>query len=96
MSGLVTEAAWESWTVEGLRPYVDHALRCFGSSRLLFGSDWPVCLLAAPYDQVVEATEAMLGGLDADERDAVLGANARRVYGLRPRLDSEADIHDAG
>lgn len=82
LSGLVTEAAWRSWTVDGLRPYVEHAVACFGPDRLLFGSDWPVCLLAASYDQVFAAAEATLDGLTGAQRDAVFGANARHVYGL--------------
>ena len=56
VSGLVTEADWSSWTVQDLQPYVAHALECFGPDRLMFGSDWPVCTLAASYTQVVDAT----------------------------------------
>jgi L-fuconolactonase len=80
LSGLVTEADWTQWTVEDLRPYVDVALESFGPERLLFGSDWPVCLLASSYARWVEATDDLLGGLSAAERDAVTGANARRLY----------------
>ena len=54
LSGLVTEADWSSWTVADLRPAVDHALAVFGPRRLIFGSDWPVCLLAATYQRVIE------------------------------------------
>ncbi|MQA84793.1 MAG: amidohydrolase family protein [Streptosporangiales bacterium] len=88
LSGLVTEADWGTWTIRQLQPYVEHALECFGPVRLLFGSDWPVCLLAASYDRVVEAAEATLEGLDATERDAVFGANTRRVYRLPPAQTS--------
>jgi L-fuconolactonase len=80
LSGLVTEADWTQWTVEDLRPYVDVALESFGPERLLFGSDWPVCLLASSYAGWVEATDELVGGLSAAERSAVTGANARRLY----------------
>jgi L-fucono-1,5-lactonase len=84
VSGLVTEADWDAWTPGQLVPYVRHAAEVFGPDRLLFGSDWPVCLLAAGYAEVVEATvEALdLAGLGPEERDGVLGANARRLYRL--------------
>jgi L-fuconolactonase len=82
LSGLVTEADWATWTVADLRPYVDRALAVFGSSRMLFGSDWPVCLLAAPYAVVADTARALTRGLSADEQSAVFGANAERVYRL--------------
>jgi L-fuconolactonase len=82
VSGLVTEAAWTSWTPADLQPYVDHALDVFGPDRLLFGSDWPVCLLAASYGQVVEAALTTLSALDVTEQAAVMGGNATRIYGL--------------
>ena len=84
VSGLVTEADWDAWTPGQLVPYVRHAAEVFGPDRLLFGSDWPVCLLAAGYAEVVEATvEALDGaGLGPAERDGVLGANAHRLYRL--------------
>jgi L-fuconolactonase len=80
LSGLVTEAHWASWTVEDLRPYVDVVLHAFGADRLMFGSDWPVCLLAADYPEVVATAEALTAALGAAERDAVFGGTARRVY----------------
>jgi L-fuconolactonase len=82
LSGLVTEAAWAAWTVEDLQPYADVALDAFGPGRLLFGSDWPVCLLAATYQQVIGAARALTGGLSASERAEVFGGTATRVYGL--------------
>jgi L-fuconolactonase len=84
VSGLVTEADWAAWTTAQLVPYVRHAAEVFGPERLLFGSDWPVCLLAAGYGEVVAAAEAALegAGLAPSERAAVLGRNARRVYRL--------------
>jgi L-fuconolactonase len=84
VSGLVTEADWDAWTPDQLVPYVRHAAEVFGPERLLFGSDWPVCLLAAGYAEVVVATAEALdrAGLTPAERDAVFGANARRLYRL--------------
>lgn len=81
LSGLVTEAK-PDWSVDDLRPYVDHLLSAFGPQRILWGSDWPVCLLASSYERWVEATETLLNGLTPDEKDAVLGRNALRAYGL--------------
>jgi L-fuconolactonase len=91
VSGLVTEADWDAWTPEQLVRYVATAADAFGPERLLFGSDWPVCLLAADYAEVVMAAEQALetAGLDAAERDLVFGANARRIY----RLPEPTDDH---
>lgn len=83
LSGLVTEADPHDWTVKDLRPYAGTVLDAFGPGRLMFGSDWPVCRLAATYTEVVETTLALLDGLADDERDAVLATTAERVYGLR-------------
>jgi L-fuconolactonase len=82
VSGLVTEADWATWRPEDLEPFVDHALDVFGPDRLLFGSDWPVCLLAATYGEVLDAARAALAGLSSDERAAVFGGNAVAVYRL--------------
>lgn len=83
LSGLVTEADRHDWTVKDLRPYAGTVLDAFGPGRLMFGSDWPVCRLAATYTEVVETALALLDGLADDERDAVLATTAERVYGLR-------------
>jgi len=82
VSGMVTEAEWSTWTPSDLQPYVDHVLVVFGPDRLLFGSDWPVCLLAARYDQVLDAARATLASLGDDDRAKVLGGTAGRVYRL--------------
>lgn len=82
LSGLVTEADWGTWTVGDLKPYVDVVVEAFGPDRLMFGSDWPVCLLAAPYADVVEAAERLTASLAPAEREAVFGGTARRVYGI--------------
>jgi L-fuconolactonase len=81
VSGLDT-AAGPGWTADEILPSVEVALEAFGPSRLLFGSDWPVCQLVSSYGQVVDATQRWLAALSPHERDAVLGANAERVYRL--------------
>jgi L-fuconolactonase len=82
VSGLNT-AAGPGWTVDDLRPAVDHALEVFGPSRLMIGSDWPLALLAASsYTEVWTATRETLGGLGEADRAEVLGGTAARVYGL--------------
>jgi L-fuconolactonase len=83
LSGLVTEADWSSWTIADLEPYVDRAQELFGPDRMLFGSDWPVSLLAAPYQTVFDTAQALLAGLSGDERAAVMGGTAVEVYDLR-------------
>ncbi len=79
LSGLVTEAHWQHWKPEELAPYIHQALELFGPSRCMFGSDWPVCTLAASYAQVKEALEQALGQPDS----AVLGQNAIQVYRIQ-------------
>lgn len=81
LSGLVTEAS-KGWKAADLRPYVETALTAFGPDRLMVGSDWPVCLLAGEYAEVLDATNTLLEELTATERAAVLGGTATRVYGL--------------
>lgn len=78
LSGLVTEAHWKSWTPEQLEPYVRRVVGWFGPERCMFGSDWPVCLVAATYAQVMGVLRQIVG---FDEH--VFGATAQRVYGLR-------------
>jgi L-fucono-1,5-lactonase len=82
VSGMVTEADWAGWTTADLRPYVDHVVDVFGPDRLLFGSDWPLCLLAGSYEQVYDAASETLERLSAEERAAVFGGNATEVYRL--------------
>jgi L-fuconolactonase len=82
VSGLVTEAG-PGWRRGQIAPYVDHLLDCFGPTRLLFGSDWPVCTLAASYAEVVAvARDALARWLGATELRAVFAANAVSAYGL--------------
>lgn len=79
LSGLVTEAG-PQWTADDFRPYVDVALETFGPERLMVGTDWPVCLLAASYEEVFVVAEELTSGLSAAERDLVFGGTAERVY----------------
>ena len=80
LSGLVTEANWTGWRADDLKPYVDAVLECFGPARMMFGSDWPVCLLAASYDQVMEAFQTLLAGLGEAEQDLIFSQNALKFY----------------
>ncbi|GAA0412404.1 amidohydrolase family protein [Microbispora corallina] len=84
LSGLITEAVWDRWDAAALRPYVAVALEAFGPGRLMFGSDWPVCLLAGSLPAWAETAGELLtdAGLTSAERDAVFGGTAERVYRL--------------
>ncbi len=82
LSGLVTEADRHRWTVDDLRPYVAVAVDLFGPDRLMFGSDWPVCLLAASYREVKDALSEALPALSPAERAEIFGGTATRAYGL--------------
>ncbi|MBB4907726.1 L-fuconolactonase [Actinophytocola algeriensis] len=80
LSGLVTEADWTKWTVEDLRPYAAHVLTSFGPDRVMFGSDWPVCELAATYAQVYGSARTVTSDLSPSEQDEVFGGTATRAY----------------
>jgi L-fuconolactonase len=86
ISGMVTEAKWDSWEKPDFQPYLEVVFEAFGFDRLMFGSDWPVCLLAAKYQQTVEMLNDYLASDSA--RQAVLGGNAERFY-LRRQTDSQ-------
>jgi L-fuconolactonase len=81
LSGLVTEAAAD-WTPADLAPYADHLLACFGPSRVMIGSDWPVCLLRADYQTVLSVTDGLVDGLSPAELAEVRGGTCRRWYRL--------------
>ena len=82
LSGMVTEADWQRWKPADLRPYLERVVGWFGEDRLLFGSDWPVCTLAATYEQVHDALAEVLTdiGMSAAAQAGVFGDNARRFY----------------
>ena len=82
LSGLVTEADWRRWQVADLRPYAEVALEAFGPARMMFGSDWPVCTLAATYPDVLAAARDLTAGLSPAEREALFAGTATSVYGL--------------
>jgi L-fuconolactonase len=82
LSGLVTEADWGAWTPAQLRPYLDVAFECFGADRLMIGSDWPVCTLAADYARAMAVVVEYVADRPSTERDAVLGGNAARFWNL--------------
>jgi L-fuconolactonase len=87
LSGMITEANWTEWTPSDLRPYVARALDIFGTERVMYGSDWPVCLLAGDYGAVKSALEEALPPLSPEEWAAVFGGNAIRFYGLESSIE---------
>ena len=82
LSGMVTEANWQSWTAEDLKPYVHEVLDVFGTDRCMFGTDWPVCLVAASYERVVDALQECIKDLSEAERRKIFGLNAIEAYRL--------------
>lgn len=84
VSGLVTEADWKHWKPDDFKPYLDVAFDAFGPDRLMFGSDWPVCLLAATYGQVKQLIDSYVKDFSQADREKIFGGNATRFYGLKP------------
>ncbi|MCW3463713.1 amidohydrolase family protein [Chitinophaga nivalis] len=82
LSGLVTEADWQHWQPADIAPYLEVALEAFGSERLVFGSDWPVCQLAASYEQVKGLITSYISQLSATEQAQIMGGNAISFYQL--------------
>ena len=82
MSGVVTEADYQSWTYDQIRPYLQAALEAFTPARIMFGSDWPVCRVATTYAGWVQTVERLTAALSTDERDAIFRRNAVRAYNL--------------
>ena len=82
LSGLVTEADWNSWQPLDLRPFVDCAVEFFGAERMMFGSDYPVCLLAATYDRVLDGFLEILKDLSDPDREKIFANNAAKFYRL--------------
>ena len=83
LSGLITEANWETWQPSDLKPYVEAVLEAFGPERYMYGSDWPVCELAGSYERVYRALVEVLGPISESERTAIFGGTAEKFYGLR-------------
>ena len=82
LSGMITEADWASWSIDDLRPYVEHVLECFGVERCMFGSDWPVCELAGSYRQVHDVLQELISGLSDSEQEQIFSKTAISFYGL--------------
>lgn len=82
VSGMVTEADWDRWQTVDMHPYMKHVFDCFGPQRLMFGSDWPVCQVAAPYGSVLELVESFVRQHGPDAEAQVMGGNARDFYRL--------------
>ena len=82
VSGMVTEADHDNWKYDDLKPYVRHIVDIFGFDRLMFGSDWPVCLLASSYDDVVNSALEAVGDIGDEDRAKLMGGNAIDFYGL--------------
>ena len=82
VSGMVTEADWQNWRADDFKPYLDTVFEAFGPERLMFGSDWPVCLLAGSYERVFGLVENYVRQLSADIHAKFFGGNAARFYGL--------------
>ncbi len=84
LSGLVTEADWQQWRPEHMAPYLDVAFDCLGAERLMIGSDWPVCTVAAPYARAMGVVKDYLGRHSIHVQEAIMGANAQRFWKLKP------------
>lgn len=82
VSGMVTEANWKKWGYDDFVPYLDTVVNSFGANRLVFGSDWPVCLVAASYDQVIGLVERYFSTFSKDEQNLIFGKNAVSFYNL--------------
>lgn len=81
-SGVVTEVRDAAWSTDSIRRYWDVAIEAFGPQRLMFGSDWPVCLLRTGYGQWVSTVRELMNNMSQDEQNDIMGATACRVYGL--------------
>jgi len=82
LSGLVTEADWNNWKMSDFRPYLDVVVEAFGINRVMFGSDWPVCLLAASYSQVFNVVADYFENFTVEEKEKVFGTNAIKFYNI--------------
>jgi L-fuconolactonase len=82
ISGLVTEANWKTWKPEEFKKYLDVVIETFGTNRILFGSDWPVCLLAASYQQTVDIVKGYFSSFTKEEQGKFFGQNAFQFYNL--------------
>jgi L-fuconolactonase len=91
VSGLVTEADWKNWKPEHITPFLDVAFDAFGPERLMIGSDWPVCAVAASYEQTMKLVETYLQQFSERDRNFVLGGNAQKLWCVEARFRQRAD-----
>ena len=82
ISGMVTEANWNTWTSENLRPYLDTVVKTFNTKRIMFGSDWPVCLLAASYEKWLQTVQQYFSSFSKNEQEDFFSGNAKQFYNL--------------
>jgi L-fuconolactonase len=82
ISGMVTEANLENWKKDEFNPYIDAVVEAFGTNRIMYGSDWPVCLLAAPYGSVLDIVKEYFSSFSKNEQDNFFGKNACTFYNL--------------
>lgn len=82
LSGMATEANWQNWTTDDLRPYAQHVLETFGLGRTMLGTDWPVCLLAGSYQRIMDTALDLIAHLSSDQQAAIRSTNAREAYRL--------------
>jgi L-fuconolactonase len=82
VSGMVTEANWQTWKKEDFKPYLETVSEAFGPKRLMYGSDWPVCLVAASYDSVLNLVKDFFSTFSKSEQELIFGDNAVRIYKL--------------
>jgi len=82
VSGMVTEADWQNWRKEDFTPYLDVIVEAFGIDRIMYGSDWPVCLVAATYEQMKSIVDDRLSSFSKDEQEKFFGKNAIKFYDL--------------
>ncbi len=80
LSGMVTEANWKTWKPEDIKPYIDTVLHAFGPKRIMFGSDWPVCLVAGKYEKVLEIVTEAISSLSQGEQSAIMGETCAGFY----------------
>jgi len=92
VSGLATEARWNAWTLDSLRPYLDVCVEVFGPSRLMAGSDWPVSLLATGYSEWFQLLRKYFQNFSNDETDAIFGENAIDIYHLPRNVEPKSQI----
>lgn len=82
ISGMATEANWETWTMAGLQPYLDTVVEAFGTERIMFGSDWPVCLVASSYAKWLNGVQKYFNTFSSTEQEAIFAGNAIKFYKL--------------